>query len=102
LKITWKILGIKATDGLITQARYEARVTEKDLAVDTEGYWFFKNAKLVVPFDDVTEEMMVEWINAESENAIEKRLAEQLKNLAAQQEIPLPWMPQVFTPKFEE
>jgi hypothetical protein len=46
--------------------------------------------------------MMVEWINAESENAIEKRLAEQLKNLAAQQEIPLPWMPQVFTPKFEE
>jgi hypothetical protein len=29
-------------------------------------------------------------------------MAQQLKNLAARDETPLPWMPQVFTPKFEE
>jgi len=32
---------------------------------------------------------------------IETRLAEQMANLE-QQDRPLPWAPQVFTPKFEE
>jgi hypothetical protein len=99
LKITWKILAIKATDGLITEAKYEAVATEKDMEVATEGYWHFKSPKLAVPFDQVTEEMMVEWINAESEQAVEKRLKEQLKSLALQQTTPLPWMPQVFKPE---
>jgi hypothetical protein len=99
LKITWKILAIKATEGLITEAKYQAVATEKDLEVATEGYWYFKSPKLTVAFDQVTEEMIVKWINDQSEMAIEKRLSEQLKNLAAQQTTPLPWMPQVFKPE---
>lgn len=99
MKITWKILAIKATEGLITQAKYQAVATEKDLEVATEGFWHFKSPKLTVPFDQVTEEMMVEWINAESEQAVEKRLKEQLKSLATQQTTPLPWMRQVFKPE---
>lgn len=92
-------MGIKATDGLITQAKYQAVATEKDLFVDTEGYWFFKEPKLVIPFEEVTEAMMIDWINQETNKAVEKRLAEQLKSLAVQQTVPLPWMPQVFTPE---
>ena len=106
MKITWNIKGIKAQDGLITQAKYEAVATEKDLVVDTEGTWFFREPKMTVPFAKVTEEMIVDWIKAETEenkkNIIEKRLIEQLKALAAQQDTPLPWAPQVFKPKIEE
>ena len=102
MKTTWKILSVKAQDGLITQAKYEAVATEKDLAVATEGTWFFREPKMTVPFAQVTEEMMVGWIKAETDGMIEKRLTEQLKSLAAQQETPLPWAPQVFTPKIED
>jgi len=102
LKTTWKILSIKATDGLITQAQYHARAADGDMAVETEGTWFFKHLKKQVPFEKVTEELMVGWIKSESDGLIEDRLAQQLKNLAERHETPLPWMPQVFTPKIEE
>lgn len=102
MNYTWKILRIKAKDGLITQAQYHARVVEDEAAVETEGTWFFKGQRLVVPFSDVTEEMIVGWIKSESDGLIEARMAQQLKNLAERDETPLPWMPQVFTPKFEE
>lgn len=102
MNYTWKILSIKAKDGLITQAQYHGRVAEGEAAVETEGTWFFKGQRLVVPFEKVTEEMIVDWIKTESDGVIEARMAQQLKNLAARDETPLPWMPQVFTPKFEE
>lgn len=103
MKIIWKIKGIKAIDGLITQATYGAVATENDLMVDTEGTWFFREPKLNVAFAEVTEEMMIGWIKAETsdngQNMVEKRLIEQLKALGQQQDVPLPWMPQVFKPK---
>lgn len=106
MKIVWKIKGIKAIDGLITQATYEAVATEKDLVVDTEGTWFFREPKLNVIFAEVTEEMIVGWIKAETndngQNMIETRLVEQLKTLDQQQDVPLPWAPQVYKPKIEE
>lgn len=105
MKTTWKILGIKADGDLITQAKYFARAENKGAAVETEGTWFFREPKMTVPFDQVTENMIVEWIKAETmvdgKNIIEGRLAEQMANLE-QQERPLPWAPQVFTPNFEE
>lgn len=77
-------------------------MAEGEAAVETEGTWFFKGQRLVVPFEKVTEEMIVGWIKNESDGLIEARMAQQLKNLAARDETPLPWMPQVFKPKFEE
>ena len=103
MNYTWKILSIKANDdGLITQAQYHARVAEGEAAVETEGTWFFKGQRLVVPLNKVTEEMVVDWVKTESDGLIESRMAQQLKNLAAKSETPLPWMSKVFVPKFEE
>jgi hypothetical protein len=103
LNYTWKILSLKANDdGLITQAQYHARVAEKDMAVETEGTWFLKGQRLVVPFAKVTEDLVVDWIKKESDGLIEKRMAQQLKNLAERTNTSLPWAPQVYTPQFEE
>ena len=99
MNFEWKIEGVKENDGLITQAKYHCRASKKDLWVATEGTWFFKNTKLTVPYANVTEEMVIDWIKSEDNGVIETRLAEQVANLAAQQEMSLPWAPQVFTPK---
>jgi hypothetical protein len=101
---TWKILGIDSTEkGLITQAKYFATVSDKNLVVETEGFWAFQEPKLNVAFENVTEEMIVAWIRVETmkdgANMIEKRLDEQLDALKKQRVTPLPWAPQVFTPE---
>jgi hypothetical protein len=105
MNMTWKILGIKADGDLITQARYHVRAENQDAIVESEGNWFFREPKLTVAFDKVTEDNIVAWIKTETmvdgKNMIETRLAEQMANLE-QQDRPLPWAPQVFTPKFEE
>ena len=106
MNYAWTIKGVRDTDGLITQAMYHCRAEMQDLWVATEGTWFFAEPKLTVPYADVTEEMIVGWIKSEAfrdgKNMIESRLAEQIDNLATQAAPSLPWMPQVFTPKFEE
>lgn len=100
MKTTWKIFGIESPDGeLITQAKYFVAANDRDLVVETEGYWTFRQPKLNVALADVTEEMIVSWIQEETENAIEDRLAEQMAALKKQRVTPLPWMPQVFTPE---
>jgi len=100
----WKILGIDSSDGeLITSAKYFASVSDNDLVVETEGHWTFREPKLNVAFADVTEDMIVAWVQAETmqdgANMIEKRLNEQLDALKKQRVTPLPWAPQVFTPE---
>lgn len=91
----WKILGIEADGELITQARYFAAATEGNFTVETEGNWFIPEPKLTVPFDEVTEDMIVSWID---KTGIEARLAEQLAALKKQKVTVAPWLPQTFTP----
>lgn len=106
IKITWVILEVSARDGLITHARYKVSAVDGKLTVDTEGNWVFQEPKLLVPFADVTEAMVCEWIKAQAvkdgKSLIETRLIEQLTALKIQQKTVAPWMPQVFTPNLEE
>jgi len=100
--ITWKILSITGDGEKITQAKYFVIITEEDKVIETEGNWDFDSAG-DVPFKDVTEEMVIDWIKAaavrDGKNIIEARLQEQMDNLLKQDTVVAPWMPQVFTPK---
>ena len=95
MKTEWKILGIEADGDLITQAKYFAAASEKGFVVETEGNWYFLEPKLNVPFADVTEEMIISWID---KMGVEARLAEQLAALKKQKVTVAPWLPQTFTP----
>jgi len=101
MPITWKILEISAENGLITHAKYFVTASEDDKKVETEGNWWFQNPEIKVPFDQVTEQLVAQWIESETykdgQNLITTRLEEQLKSLEKQAVIP-PWMPQVFKP----
>lgn len=97
----WSITGTQAQDGLILCAKYHVTAKEDDLSVETEGYWTFDSPKLSVPFDQVTEEMIVAWIEKETMRdsvcVIKSRLQEQLDSLSKSQFTPPPWQPQTFT-----
>jgi hypothetical protein len=101
MNFIWKIIEIYADDGLITSAKYLCSVVDGEKTVDTEGYWTFQEPQLIVPFDQVTEEMIAKWIEdsavVDGKNIIKSRLVEQLESLQ-KQPVPAPWMPQVFTP----
>jgi hypothetical protein len=101
MQFNWKISEIKAKDGLITQVRYHVTAEENGFSVDTEGYWNFGDPVLRKPFDQVTEQDVIDWVKQDAvqhgENVIESRLAEQLANMEHKTVLP-PWVPQVFTP----
>jgi hypothetical protein len=93
--MNWKILDIEAKDGVITSAKYYV----SNGTVDTEGNWYFPEGGQV-PFEQITEEMVINWIKEASmkdgKNIIESRLDEQLEQSA---KTIAPWLPQTFTPK---
>jgi len=99
----WKILEIFAQDEVITGARYHLVGTDDDLSVETEGNWFFDCPIAKVPFLEVTEEMIIGWIEADAvkdgDNHIKKGVENQIKALKSHKPVPAPWMPQVFKPE---
>ena len=99
----WKILEVFAQDEVITGARYHLVGTEDDLSVETEGNWFFDCPTAKVPFLEVTEEMIIGWIEADAvkdgDNHIKKGVENQIKALKSHKPVPAPWMPQVFKPE---
>lgn len=100
MNYVWKILEVYADSGSITSAKYFCSVTDGDNTVETEGYWAFPEAG-IVPFEEVTEEMIAKWIEesavVDGKNVIKSRLAEQLETLS-KKPVPAPWLPQTFTP----
>ena len=89
--MNWLIKEVYAKDGLITKAKYHC----VEQTVETEGYWTFLDPKLNIPFADVTEEMVIAWVDAEIGATIKARLDEQLQT---QMPVVAPWLPQTFTP----
>lgn len=99
----WTILDVTANElGLITSAKYKASISDNKTTIETEGNCFFQEPKLNIPFEEVTEENVVEWVKKETtqyeQNSVEYGLNEQLKLLASQRDTVAPWLPQVFTP----
>lgn len=97
----WKILEIKADGELITAARYFCSEVKGDHTVETEGWWHFAEPKLTIPFADVVEETVIEWVTDAIGAQVKARLDEQLATLESQKKVIAPWLPQVFTPDLE-
>ena len=79
-----KILEVHADGDLITHVRYHA---EKN-GVDTEGYCYLVEPKLTIPFGDVTEDMVIGWVQAQIGDQIEARLDQQLSVKSTQKTVP--------------
>jgi len=102
MEFEWKILELSANEGQITSAKYHCTVSEEDLSVETEGNWKFDASEKSISFEEVTEELVVKWIEDSSvvdgKCVIKSRLVEQLQALQKQNVVVAPWLPQIFTP----
>jgi hypothetical protein len=101
IKYEWKVLDIDAKNGIILSAKYFCKATENELSVETEGNCFFRQASdHSIPFEEVTEQTVLNWINTESfrdgKNLITSRLDEQIDQLKNQKTVVPPWLPQIF------
>jgi hypothetical protein len=98
----WEISELSGEDEIITHAKYHLTLSDGETTVETEGNWHFKNPQKDVPFNEITEEMVVQWIENEAMKdgicVIKSRLEEQLALLEKSKSIVPPWKPQVFTP----
>ena len=96
---TWKILNISAEGELITHAFYKALTNVEDHVVEVQGNHWFSDKTIKIPFDDVKEQDVIDWIRLETsigeKNLIELDLLNQLEALKLE-EIDLPWLPKKF------
>ena len=99
----WKILDIQAKDDIIKAAKYFCSIENDGIRVETQGNWKFRDPEgEITPYLEVTEQMVIDWINQEAirdgKNLITSRLEEQLAALQDQTPVVAPWLPQVYTP----
>ena len=101
INYTWQIIKIFSKNDLITNVQYKLIGDNLVNIIETEGTYLFVDPVLNVPFLEVTEEMVIDWIEKETivngqshiKSGIEKQFNE-LENV----EVVAPWLPQVFTP----
>ena len=101
INYTWQIIKIFLKGDLIISVQYKLSGTDQITIIETEGIYLFNDPVLNIPFLDVTEEIVIDWIEKETivngqshiKSGIEKQFNE-LENV----EVVAPWLPQVFTP----
>lgn len=98
----WKITRLSLENDELIDCHYMVSVSDGTNTVKTEGNWEFSNKILDKPFNELTEQDVIDRIKQEScfngLNIIESRLQEQLQNMSKNQH--LPWLPAIFKPKF--
>lgn len=97
----WTILEVSSEEGLITHAKYHVVASDETNSVETEGNWYFSDKIIKIPYEDVTEQDIIEWVEKETtqdgNNLIKSNLDKQLEALKSQTVTQLPWI-QTFTP----
>jgi len=89
---TWKILELFADSKGI---KYYVQATDDKNTVETEGNYWFSEGKVNLPFDQIKEENLIDWID---KDAIKLNLENQLKALESNKTIDFPWLADTFTP----
>ena len=99
----WKITQISAEDGVITHAHYVCKLIQEPYTVETEGNYYFNEPAEKVPFLEVTEELMAQWLEKEAirdgVNHIVENVKKQIEALKSHKATPAPWLPQIFKPE---
>jgi len=101
MNYVWDITDAPSTDGLITSASYTVTLNDDQYSVSSEGHWVFDSPTIKTQYDQVSKEMIVQWIEDASTvdgvSSIKSNLEKQLNALKTPQKTGLPWMPKTFT-----
>ena len=99
--MNWKITDIIVKDGALIAAHYFASLSDDQNTVETQGEWTFLEPRNKVPFNELEERFVVQWIEEEASkdgsNIIKFNLEQQLQALNSEKSI-LPWVKPTFKP----
>ena len=98
----WKLVEVTAEEGLVTHAYYHVTATDGENSVETEGNYYFKGKEIKIPYEEVREQTILDWIDKETTvdevSSIKSRLDDQLLELKKDKTVGFPWLSNTFTP----
>ena len=101
MNYVWEITDAPSVDGLIHSASYLVTLNDDQYSISSQGHWVFDSPVMMIPYDQVTKEMIVDWIETASTvdgvSSIKSNLEKQLNALKTPKKTGLPWMPGTFT-----
>jgi len=99
--MNWKITDITVENNVLIAAHYFASLSDDKNTVETQGEWTFLEPRNKVPFNELEERFVVQWIEEEASkdgsNIIKSNLEQQLQALNSEKSI-LPWVKPTFKP----
>jgi hypothetical protein len=100
MNYVWEITDAPSKDGLIISASYFVTLSDEEFSISSEGNWIFDSPKAITPYDKVTKEMIVQWIEnasiVDGVSSIKSNLEKQMNALKTPTMAGLPWKPQTF------
>ena len=100
----WKILEVTSIDEVLTHARYCVTATDNIHSVESEGNYFFDEKQINIPFTDLKESNITQWIDNETTidgvSKIKSNLDNQLAILNTSSKKDLPWLADTYTVTF--
>ena len=98
----WTLKEVTSENDLITHAYYHVSATDGENTVETEGNHYFKGNEIKVPYAEVREKTILDWINDETTidevSSIKSRLDAQLLELKKDKKVGFPWLANTFKP----
>ena len=100
----WKILEVTSIDEVLTHVSYRITATDTINSVISEGNYFFDEKQIDIPFADLKESNITQWIDNETTidgvSKIKLNLDNQLAILNTSSKKDLPWLADTYTVTF--
>ena len=100
----WKILEVTSIDEVLTHVSYRITATDTINSVISEGNYFFNEKQINIPFADLKESNITQWIDNETTidgvSKIKLNLDNQLAILNTSSKKDLPWLADTYTVTF--
>jgi len=99
IEFNWKILELFNDATLV---RYFISATDGTNTVESEGNHTFSDGIVNMPFDQIKETNLIDWLNKDTTkdgvNAIKSNLEAQLQAMDSDKKVEFPWLADTFTP----
>ena len=100
----WKILEVTSIDEVLTHVSYRITATDTINSVISEGNYFFDEKQIDIPFAELKESNITQWIDNETTidgvSKIKSNLDNQLAILNTSSKKDLPWLADTYTVTF--
>ena len=104
INYVWKILEVTSIDEVLTHVSYRITATDTINSVISEGNYFFDEKQIDIPFAELKESNITQWIDNETTidgvSKIKSNLDNQLAILNTSSKKDLPWLADTYTVTF--